>query len=672
MTAVKREIRFVVDPVEAVVTPLPTRPAERAMAEKCGRDMTACWQSDRALVDSDSGGIKHGLVDAVHRAFSEHRPLVLNPDVIWLTIAQGLAQHINLNSERLRGDLVRHRGKEMVKLRVTESPGSASEWGSLVEGFGGLLAERHPDLADLIVCDFSTTGPAERIASQVVFMDALQRYYDYIAVCICGIPEIALEGTVDDWAEIARRVREISRFGAEFWTRHLENVCDQFVRAASGDVDREHWRAIYKRRVGYGTTFVNGWISHLFPYLDSDRRNPALDAPPGSYLRVQTRDEPVSFWGIDPSEPLSATWVTTGDFPNSLRSAPVHLLGVAGTGEIFDVVAGVVGFEQAEGSLRPVIGWGATRPTGVAALLMELDPMLEGRISTELIHRNSNHHEYPADMREFWSSHDGVTLQNNLGRTLPLLSRRELRRLELSADDPGERWAGCDATVFARAGEESLAVMQRTSDWPIVAWSKGDDHVRVVARSFTHFLEQVRSCDDPLFFTQSDFEPLEVLRYAQIEEQVFDSAVDPVTGKMYEPHERWDGNAEAWRIEERFEERWIFAIQCGRSITLSQAGVLRGIDANLATTARVDARDQLEAIERLVVVFSKADGKNVADRLDAAGLSYAIEVEHEPLEVAVHRETGKVLDLDWDEDGATLKQMRSFGVAVVASDRFGR
>eukprot|EP01050_Picozoa_sp_SAG11_P018076 SAG11_NODE_2680_length_3104_cov_1.455241_2_plen_105_part_00 len=37
---------------------------------------------------------------AVHAAFYGHHPLVLSPDVIWLTIAQGLANHVDQNAVR--------------------------------------------------------------------------------------------------------------------------------------------------------------------------------------------------------------------------------------------------------------------------------------------------------------------------------------------------------------------------------------------------------------------------------------------------------------------------------------------------------------------------------------------------------------------------------------------
>lgn len=46
-----------------------------------------------------------------------HYPLVLDPDVIWLTIAQGLANHINVNAEKLRRRFVAHDGKKKIIVR---------------------------------------------------------------------------------------------------------------------------------------------------------------------------------------------------------------------------------------------------------------------------------------------------------------------------------------------------------------------------------------------------------------------------------------------------------------------------------------------------------------------------------------------------------------------------
>src|SRR5262245_27579971 len=54
----------------------------------------------------------HPLIQSVHIAFSDHRPLVLTPDSIWLTIVQGFADHVLENAEALRHRLVGHQGKK--------------------------------------------------------------------------------------------------------------------------------------------------------------------------------------------------------------------------------------------------------------------------------------------------------------------------------------------------------------------------------------------------------------------------------------------------------------------------------------------------------------------------------------------------------------------------------
>ena len=51
------------------------------------------------------------LLAAVYTAFSDHRPLVLTPDAVWITIAQGVAHHMAIHGEELRSRFVAHSGK---------------------------------------------------------------------------------------------------------------------------------------------------------------------------------------------------------------------------------------------------------------------------------------------------------------------------------------------------------------------------------------------------------------------------------------------------------------------------------------------------------------------------------------------------------------------------------
>src|SRR3712207_455320 len=96
---------FAVDPVEEALAPPTTKPLQEGLE---GVRWFAPGPETRVLASTHA----HPLLEAVHCAFSEHRPLVLSPDVVWLTIAQGFTQHIRLNAETFRSRLVRHEGRK--------------------------------------------------------------------------------------------------------------------------------------------------------------------------------------------------------------------------------------------------------------------------------------------------------------------------------------------------------------------------------------------------------------------------------------------------------------------------------------------------------------------------------------------------------------------------------
>jgi hypothetical protein len=86
------KIRFAVDDVKPAVDRLPTIFA-RTQFEQVLTTPLLAFSHDETFETIADREI-HPLALAVHTAFSEHRPLVLTPDIIWLTIAQGVAQHI--------------------------------------------------------------------------------------------------------------------------------------------------------------------------------------------------------------------------------------------------------------------------------------------------------------------------------------------------------------------------------------------------------------------------------------------------------------------------------------------------------------------------------------------------------------------------------------------------
>lgn len=122
----------------------------------------------------------HPLLGAVALAFTQHRPLVLTPDSVWLTIAQGVAQHVRDRAEELRPRLVRHAGKRLLELSVGRSPECAADWAVIVADLRELLASEIGDgHARLFECTFSTSSDTDLVASRIVLFDTYSPYFEY-------------------------------------------------------------------------------------------------------------------------------------------------------------------------------------------------------------------------------------------------------------------------------------------------------------------------------------------------------------------------------------------------------------------------------------------------------------------------------------------------------------
>lgn len=222
----------------------------------------------------------HALLHAVELAWGKHYPLVLSPDVIWLTIAQGVALHLRLHSEELRSKLVSFAGQKAVVVRRDMVVGSPdNDWDEVITEFAGKISTEAPDLASFFQPQFSTTGPRERVVNNLALMDAASPYFHYVMLMICGIPQIGLTGKTEDWEKLASRVEQLSKFGLDWWMPALRRIVEQFVNATKGIVDIEFWRGIFTMSEGCNGPFrYTGWINQLFPYVkpEQPKRNPSV------------------------------------------------------------------------------------------------------------------------------------------------------------------------------------------------------------------------------------------------------------------------------------------------------------------------------------------------------------------------------------------------------------
>lgn len=232
--------------------------------------------ADAELVD----GGDNPFFSMVCLAYAHHRPIILTPDAMWILICHGFSQYVNHDPDKFRDYLVSHHGKETLLISTTPETTTAQK----VEMFASLIGkETKGDLADVMTCNFSTTGIVERMVSQIVMMDAVKPYFDYIEFLSgCGIPSVTLEGTPDDWKLLREKTRKLGEFGVREWTDRLDPILEQFIAASEGMPDAEFWwnmaikgrpRNFHLLEVGGGCglptgepTKFDGWFLEFIPF----------------------------------------------------------------------------------------------------------------------------------------------------------------------------------------------------------------------------------------------------------------------------------------------------------------------------------------------------------------------------------------------------------------------
>lgn len=207
-------------------------------------------ERDESLVRCDI----HPFVEAVHLAYSYHLPLVISPDMIWYLISSGLAQHINKHAEELRSKFVDHEDKRLIEIIRDDfvlDKSASNPWHEVVDEFAVKLEElTKNDAADLIVASFSTTTKTSRVVSQLVLMDAMQKYFDYQLLTRCGVPEIRISGAKEDWQKIQSKVQHMVSIMPELeaWTQNgLNEILQNFVDVFDEKINSNFWNQIYKR-----------------------------------------------------------------------------------------------------------------------------------------------------------------------------------------------------------------------------------------------------------------------------------------------------------------------------------------------------------------------------------------------------------------------------------------
>ena len=284
--------------------------------------------------------LPNGLLETVRNAYHGHYPLALSPDVIWLTICQGMSKHINLNFKSLENKIYKNGHPKSILVRIDSLAFDSTQWSVAVDSLAQQTRRyTDPYFYEAFVPQFSTTTPIDHVAYQITLLDAQKKAFSYNLESGCGFPWIVLRGTTEDWELIKKKLSILDTLEMTEWKESLTPILDEFIEASQGRANKTFWMNIFKTEGEYETYAITGWILKLFPYIDSDQPNPFLSK------RVAASDN-----------------LSTDRFPSSILSVPFvwHNAFEDRTDSLY-FWSGILGAKQyGDKTLEPFISWALT------------------------------------------------------------------------------------------------------------------------------------------------------------------------------------------------------------------------------------------------------------------------------------------------------------------------
>jgi hypothetical protein len=266
--------------------------------------------------------------------------LALSPDVIWLTICQGMSKRINLNFKSLENKIYKNGHPKSILVRIDSLAFDSTQWSVAVDSLAQQTRRyTDPYFYEAFVPQFSTTTPIDHVAYQITLLDAQKKAFSYNLESGCGFPWIVLRGTTEDWELIKKKLSILDTLEMTEWKESLTPILDEFIEASQGRANKTFWMNIFKTEGEYETYAITGWILKLFPYIDSDQPNPFLNK------RVAASDN-----------------LSTDRFPSSILSVPFvwHNAFEDRTDSLY-FWSGILGAKQyGDKTLEPFISWALT------------------------------------------------------------------------------------------------------------------------------------------------------------------------------------------------------------------------------------------------------------------------------------------------------------------------
>ena len=122
------------------------------------------------------------VLNGFYTAHTNHYPIRIKPDDIWLLIVQSFSHHVNINSEELRNMFVDFSGKKEIVIKYPLNTIQDID-SKVLEDFSVQINEQMKkylgeNLLNILTPDFTTTNKDSLIVCKISIMGAFKKYFD--------------------------------------------------------------------------------------------------------------------------------------------------------------------------------------------------------------------------------------------------------------------------------------------------------------------------------------------------------------------------------------------------------------------------------------------------------------------------------------------------------------
>jgi len=304
-----------------------------------------------------TNGFNNAFIETVYESYSNHRPLILSPDIIWLAITQGTSIHINQKFKSLESKIFKKEKPEKLVVRNDNLSNDLSEMNDLIDSLS-LQATSYTknEFYNFFTPEFSTSTKINKTAFEITMLESYKKAFTYIAESGCGIPKIILKGNTKDWEKIYKNLGVLNSIGLQKWGDNLKPIIQEFINASNGNINNNFWKYICKLDGDdYGPTFVNGWVIKFFPYIKDKKDLNKYDNKTGMAIAEEFYKSNEFLDG----EKYKKSNLTTEDFPSGLsKIVIIHHDYFKNTTINYGICSGFMAINQFKDySIEPLISW---------------------------------------------------------------------------------------------------------------------------------------------------------------------------------------------------------------------------------------------------------------------------------------------------------------------------